>query len=104
MGSYWKIFYFCWVITFFNLYRNDETARVFTSFEDETNENDYYEIARPQIHGYSVKCIAFLHNYGFISGSDEKIMRVFEAPQNFVDSLSKIKNISSEENKRVCDV
>ncbi|KAI8585118.1 quinon protein alcohol dehydrogenase-like superfamily [Geranomyces variabilis] len=50
----------------------------------------WHEIARPQIHGYDLQCFAFVHGYGFVSGADEKILRVFEAPRTFVQSLASL--------------
>lgn len=31
--------------------------------------------------------------YSFASGADEKVMRIFEAPRNFVDNFSKISQL-----------
>ncbi|KAF9904866.1 Elongator subunit elp2 [Lobosporangium transversale] len=80
----------------------DQTARLFSpwthtiskgngnndSSVTETTVSTWHEIARPQIHGYDVQCIAFSSKYTFISGSDEKVLRVFDAPQTFVRSLA----------------
>jgi elongator complex protein 2 len=47
------------------------------------------EIARPQVHGYPLTCLATLPpSQRFISGADEKVVRVFEETEGFVDSLS----------------
>ncbi|KAJ3022623.1 Elongator subunit elp2 [Thoreauomyces humboldtii] len=55
-----------------------------------THVSTWHEIARPQIHGYDLHCVAFVHKYGFVSGADEKVLRVFEAPRTFVLSLEGI--------------
>lgn len=34
----------------------------------------WYEIARPQIHGYNLQCIAMTGSLQFVSGADEKVM------------------------------
>ncbi len=44
-------------------------------------------MARPQIHGYDMTCVAMLGRFRFASGADEKVARVFEAPRNFLDNL-----------------
>lgn len=50
----------------------------------------WYEMARPQVHGYDVQCLALLGRYRFASGADEKVVRVFEAPSNFLDNFSRL--------------
>ena len=41
----------------------------------------WHEMSRPQIHGYDLNCIDTLPNDTFVSGADEKLMRVFSAPK-----------------------
>ncbi len=48
------------------------------------------EIGRPQIHGYDMTCVAFLGRLRFVSGADEKVVRVFDAPRGFAESLRKL--------------
>ena len=36
----------------------------------------WHEIARPQIHGYGVQCLAMTHPFRYISGADEKVCLV----------------------------
>ena len=47
----------------------------------------WHEIARPQVHGYDMTCMAMLGRYRFASGADEKVARIFEAPRNFLENL-----------------
>ncbi|KAG0367962.1 Elongator subunit elp2 [Gamsiella multidivaricata] len=71
----------------------DQTARLFSPWKHTeevsgANVSTWHEIARPQIHGYDAQCIAFSDKWTFVSGSDEKVLRVFDAPQTFVRSLA----------------
>ncbi|KAJ1926862.1 Elongator subunit elp2 [Tieghemiomyces parasiticus] len=47
----------------------------------------WHEMARPQVHGYDLQCVAFTADYQFVSGADEKVLRAFDAPGTFVESL-----------------
>ncbi|KAI8824379.1 quinon protein alcohol dehydrogenase-like superfamily [Fimicolochytrium jonesii] len=67
----------------------DQTSRLLAPWR-RGDLTTWHEIARPQIHGYDMHCLAFFHKYGFVSGADEKILRVFEAPRTFVRSLEQL--------------
>lgn len=46
------------------------------------------EIARPQVHGYPLTSLAPLPGtHGFVSGADEKVVRVFGETKGFLESL-----------------
>ncbi|KAG0056478.1 Elongator subunit elp2 [Gryganskiella cystojenkinii] len=73
----------------------DQTARLFAPWRHQeqgasNSVSTWHEIARPQIHGYDAQCIAFSDKWTFVSGSDEKVLRVFDAPQTFVRSLAQL--------------
>ncbi|KAJ3034748.1 Elongator subunit elp2 [Rhizophlyctis rosea] len=73
----------------------DQTTRLFAPWRRSNPPvSSWHECARPQIHGYDLKCLAFLHKFSFVSGADEKVLRVFEAPATFVTSL---KNLTGED-------
>ena len=36
-------------------------------------QSSWHELARPQIHGYDLQCIALLSTLRFTSGADEKV-------------------------------
>lgn len=66
----------------------DQSTRIFAP--STSTSSCYREIARPQIHGYDLKCIAMschLNNgvevFELISGADEKVIRTFQAPKQF---------------------
>lgn len=44
-----------------------------------------------------MKALAILGRYRFASGAEEKIIRTFSAPGNFVENFRRICNISTEE-------
>lgn len=45
----------------------------------------WHELARPQTHGYDLHAVAWLDRTTFVSAADEKVLRVFTAPQAFLD-------------------
>ena len=50
----------------------------------------WHEMARPQIHGYDLNCIDSLGASRFVSGADEKLLRVFDEPKSVAKLLSKL--------------
>jgi len=70
-----------------------QTTRIFAPWRNQVNPGDmiyWREIARPQIHGHDINCVAFIQgsgNHRFVSGADEKVSRVFEAPLSFLKTL-----------------
>lgn len=51
----------------------------------------WHEIARPQVHGHDINCVAIIKgtgNHKFVSGAEEKVVRVFEAPLSFLKTLN----------------
>ena len=63
----------------------------------------WYEITRPQVHGYDRQCLAMINRYKFASGADEKVIRAFEAPINFIENFCSLcgKDLKSELQKEV---
>lgn len=69
----------------------DQTTRLFAPWRRKGQSLvTWHEIARPQIHGYDLKCLALIDRFQFVSGADEKVLRVFSAPRNFVETFSSI--------------
>lgn len=62
----------------------DRTARLFAKYRSKADS--WHEIARAQTHGYDLECAAWLDDLSFVSTADEKVARVFAAPQSFIDS------------------
>jgi len=85
----------------------DQTARLTTQLK---STGKWCEIARPQVHGHDFSCATALPSgrqeqkssriageegvekgidrYLYVSGSEEKVLRVFEAPGAFADTLA----------------
>ena len=53
-------------------------------------QRTWHEISRPQIHGYDMQCLAMVGRFQFVSGADEKVLRAFRAPRNFVENFANI--------------
>jgi elongator complex protein 2 len=80
----------------------DQTTRLHAEWK--RNEViSWHEIGRPQIHGYEMKCLAFIgsNQQRFVSGADEKILRIFEAPKNFLENFARITKINVDEDIQV---
>ncbi|KAJ7395086.1 elongator complex protein 2 [Pitangus sulphuratus] len=76
---------------------SDQTTRLFAPWKrKEETEVTWHEIARPQVHGYDMRCLAMVGRFQFVSGADEKVLRVFRAPKNFIENFSNITGISME--------
>ncbi|CAF1469362.1 unnamed protein product [Adineta steineri] len=76
----------------------DKTTRLHAEWK--RNEIiSWHEIGRPQIHGYEMKCLAFIgsNQQRVVSGADEKILRIFDAPKNFLENFARITKINVDE-------
>ncbi|CAI9785400.1 unnamed protein product [Fraxinus pennsylvanica] len=73
---------------------HDQTTRVFAPWRNISSSEvgeAWHEIARPQVHGHDVNCVTIIKgkgNHRFVSGADEKVGRVFEAPLSFLKTLN----------------
>lgn len=57
----------------------DQTTRLYAQWK-RGDDASWHEFARPQIHGYDLNCIDTLGKSQFVSGADEKLLRVFDEP------------------------
>ncbi|GAB4840330.1 Elongator subunit elp2 [Ancistrocladus abbreviatus] len=73
---------------------HDQTTRIFTPWSKEgclEDGDSWHEIARPQVHGHDINCVTVVQgkgNHRFVSGAEEKVARVFEAPLSFLKTLN----------------
>lgn len=72
-----------------------QTTRIFAPWQHEATSlsggDSWHEIARPQVHGHDINCATIIQgkgNHRFVSGADEKVARVFEAPLSFLKTLN----------------
>ena len=68
---------------------SDQTTRLHAEWRRDSG-NSWHEFGRPQIHGYDLNCIDFVGRSQFISGADEKLLRVFNEPKATADLLRKL--------------
>lgn len=70
----------------------DQTTRLHTTWTP-LGQHTWHEMSRPQIHGYDLNCIDALGPSQFVSGADEKLMRVFSEPKAVASMLNKLSGI-----------
>ncbi|KAK7867755.1 hypothetical protein R5R35_002257 [Gryllus longicercus] len=68
----------------------DQTTRLHAPWVHGNNKVTWHEIARPQIHGFDMSCIAILSLNKFASGAEEKVIRAFQAPNNFLENFQRL--------------
>lgn len=68
---------------------HDQTTRLFAQWDHGENRT-WHEFGRPQIHGYDLNCINFIGSRQFVSGGDEKLLRVFDEPRATASLLQKL--------------
>jgi elongator complex protein 2 len=73
----------------------DQTTRLHARWRNSGDGSTWHEMSRPQIHGYDLNCIDTLGNDRFVSGADEKLMRVFRQPRAVAKLLSRLGSIRS---------
>jgi elongator complex protein 2 len=68
---------------------SDQTTRLHAKWK-RGERTSWHEMARPQIHGYDLNCIDSLGTSQFVSGADEKLLRVFNEPRAVANLLSQL--------------
>ncbi|RFU32200.1 hypothetical protein B7463_g4097, partial [Scytalidium lignicola] len=77
---------------------SDQTTRLHAAWKRDHTQT-WHEMARPQIHGYDLNCIDSLGERQFVSGADEKLLRVFKEPRAVANLLHKLCGIGSPSNE-----
>lgn len=68
---------------------SDQTTRLHGEWRRGTKRS-WHEFARPQIHGYDLNCVTCTKSDQFVSGADEKLLRVFDKPRSLATMLKKL--------------
>lgn len=69
---------------------SDQTTRLFAPWKHDDGHESWHEMARPQIHGYDLNCIDTITSSRFVSGADEKLLRVFDKPRSTATTLARL--------------
>ncbi|KAK2761381.1 hypothetical protein FQN54_001903 [Arachnomyces sp. PD_36] len=73
---------------------SDQTTRLHAKWKHGGLQS-WHELSRPQIHGYDLNCIDSLGSHRFVSGADEKLLRVFDEPRAIADMLERFCGLTS---------
>lgn len=71
----------------------DQTTRLHARWTAAGGDGGWHEMSRPQIHGYDLNCIDALSDSRFVSGADEKLMRVFDEPRSVARMLHQLSGL-----------
>ncbi|EDW01131.1 probable elongator complex protein 2 [Drosophila grimshawi] len=74
----------------------DQTTRLHAPWLQANKSTTWHELARPQVHGYDMQTLALLSRYKFASGAEEKIVRTFQAPANFIENFRHISGLQQD--------
>ncbi|SZF01640.1 unnamed protein product [Blumeria hordei] len=67
----------------------DQTTRLHAEWKRDGRKT-WHEMARPQIHGYNLSCVDTLGSTQFVSGAEEKLLRVFKIPRTTARLLNEL--------------
>ena len=81
---------------------SDQTTRLHAAWK-RGDEYSWHEMARPQIHGYDLNCIDSIGQLRFISGADEKLLRVFDEPRATADLLQILSGVHTDDEQTLPD-
>lgn len=81
---------------------SDQTTRLLAEWRRE-GASSWHEFSRPQIHGYDLNCVSEVSDNRFISGADEKLLRVFDKPKAVDQLLSKLSGLASSASEDLPD-
>ena len=82
---------------------SDQTTRLHAPWKHGARTS-WHEFSRPQIHGYDLNCIDTISTTQFVSGADEKLLRVFDEPRAIANLLHKACGVSRTETNRLPEV
>lgn len=80
----------------------DQTTRLFAEWKRDDTIT-WHEMSRPQVHGYDLNCIDVIDDASFISGADEKPLRVFEEPKAVAEMMFSLSGVQTRLESRLPD-
>ncbi|KAF3935736.1 hypothetical protein ABW19_dt0209219 [Dactylella cylindrospora] len=81
----------------------DQSTRLYARWKS-SKHRSWFEFSRPQIHGYDINSIVSLNSTKFVSGADEKLMRVFGEPRGIAKMLEEMCDIKEGDIEALPDV
>ncbi|KAF1918562.1 RNA polymeras-like protein II Elongator subunit [Ampelomyces quisqualis] len=82
---------------------SDQTTRLYAQWKRDGYSASWHEFSRPQIHGYDLNCIDVVTDSQFITGADEKLLRVFDEPKAVAEMLQKLCDVKSTATAELLD-
>jgi elongator complex protein 2 len=67
----------------------DQTTRLHAKWVRDS-KSSWHEFSRPQIHGYDLNCVDTLGPLQFVTGAEEKLLRVFNEPKQIAELLERL--------------
>lgn len=61
-----------------------------------SKDQDWHELARPQVHGHEINCLVSIDPIRFATGAEEKTVRIFRATQFFLKNFKFLASASLE--------
>ncbi|KAF7489735.1 hypothetical protein SSS_04609 [Sarcoptes scabiei] len=82
---------------------SDQTTRLHSQWSD-PKYHTWHEMNRPQTHGYDINSIATAGVSRFVSGADEKVIRIFDITKTSLNILQKISTILTDIDAESVDI
>jgi elongator complex protein 2 len=81
---------------------SDQTTRLHAKWLRD-NTSSWHEFSRPQIHGYDLNCIDTLGPLQFVTGAEEKLLRVFNEPKQIAELLERLTGLKQSDDQDLPD-
>ncbi|KAI3138839.1 hypothetical protein CBS147325_6894 [Penicillium roqueforti] len=81
---------------------SDQTTRLHAKWV-RGNTGSWHEFSRPQIHGYDLNCVDTLGPSQFVTGAEEKLLRVFNEPKQIAQLLERLSGFKQSNDQDLPD-
>ncbi|KAJ5545368.1 hypothetical protein N7461_007672 [Penicillium sp. DV-2018c] len=81
---------------------SDQTTRLHANWLRD-NKSSWHEFSRPQIHGYDLNCVDTLGPSQFVTGAEEKLLRVFNEPKPIAELLERLTGFKQSKDQELPD-